>query len=132
MFAVHIFGNGRAFDDGQHAVAHAIEKNEQQHQAKLDAAQEWRGQQCYQRQRYQAGDQAVGQVQVEVMFKKIQQHAPQHLQQADAGRNRDDPSLVQAAFAQQAHHVRRQRCSHGHQQHEKNTDQEKWGAAQMP
>ena len=70
-------------------------------------------------------------MQVEMMLKEKQQQAPQHLNHANAGRDRNHPGFAQTVFTQQVHHVRRQRHRDGHQQHDKDPDQQKGGAAQQ-
>ena len=107
MIAVHILGDGRAFDDGQHAVAHAEKHHKHDQHIKLRAAHPGRNQQGRQTQWNQARNQPVGPVQVKVMFKEIQQQAPQHLDGANAGGNGNGPGFTEAVLTQQAYHVRR-------------------------
>jgi len=131
MLTVHILRDGRAFDDGQHAIAQPINQHKQAHHHHLPCARHGCQQQRQHTQRDQQRHQAVDHMQVGMLLKKVQQQTPCHLHHANGSRQGNHPELGQAVFTQQAHHVRWNGHCHRHHQHGKNTNQQKWRAAQQ-
>ena len=91
MFTAHILGQGRAFDDGDHAVA----QTKQQHKHHGPHGVKTRQQQHQQTHGNKARNPAVGSVYIPVPFKDKQHQTAQHLDHPNGGGHRNHPSWGQ-------------------------------------